>query len=100
MMDLGYRVLRSPARPEPVRARLEIRLEDGFQDQLERCLDYPVGQGGDGDFILPILAVVSGNLAFSMMFLLVRSCQRGLTSEASQRGSGASSAAWRGGHGS
>ena len=55
VVDLGYRVLRSPARPEPVRARPELRLEDRFQDQLERCLDYPVGQGGNPEF--PELAV-------------------------------------------
>jgi hypothetical protein len=30
-LDLGNRVLRAPVRAEPVRARLEIRLENGFQ---------------------------------------------------------------------
>ncbi len=41
-VDLSDRVLGSPLRPEPVRARLEVRLEDGFQHQLQRGLDDPV----------------------------------------------------------
>ena len=44
-MDLGYRVVRAAVRAEPVRARLEVRLEDGLQHQLERGLDHPVGHG-------------------------------------------------------
>src|SRR5260370_25887825 len=50
VVDLGYRVLRAAAWPEPVRARLEVRLEYTLQDQLERRLDHPVGQGGYPDF--------------------------------------------------
>src|ERR1022692_3064553 len=50
VVDLGYRVLRAAAWPEPVRARLEACLEDGFQDQLERRLDHPVGQGRYPEF--------------------------------------------------
>ena len=34
-MDLGYRVVRAAVRAEPVRARLEVRLEDGFEHELE-----------------------------------------------------------------
>jgi hypothetical protein len=30
MLDLGDRAMRAPVRAEPVRARLEVRLEDGF----------------------------------------------------------------------
>ncbi len=46
-LDLGDRVLRAAVRAEPVRARLEVRLEDGFEHQLEGGLDHPVGHGGD-----------------------------------------------------
>ena len=46
-VDLGDRVVRAAVRAEPVRARLEVRLEDGFEHQLERGLDHPVGHGGD-----------------------------------------------------
>ena len=41
----GDRVVRAAARAEPVRARLEIRLKDGFEHELEGGLDYPVGDG-------------------------------------------------------
>ena len=40
---------------EPVRARLEIRLEDGLQHQLQARLDHAVGHGRDGRSILPLL---------------------------------------------
>ena len=46
-VDLGDRVLRAPVRAEPVRARLEIRLEDGFEHQLQACLDHAVGDSGN-----------------------------------------------------
>ena len=75
-------------------------MKDGFRSRLQRHrghrLRHPVADRRDGDFILPILAVVSGNLAVSMMFLLVRLCQRGLAFGAARRGSGAFSAAWCG----
>ena len=29
------------------RARLEIRLKDGFEHQFQACLDHPVGDGGE-----------------------------------------------------
>jgi len=32
VVNLGDRVMCAPVRAEPVRARLEIRLEDGFED--------------------------------------------------------------------
>ncbi len=51
-VDLGDRVLRAPFRAEPVRARLEIRLEDGFEHQLQACLNHAVGDSGDVRFIL------------------------------------------------
>jgi Recombinase/Phage integrase family/Recombinase zinc beta ribbon domain len=47
VVDLGDRVVRAAARAEPVRARLEVRLEDGLEHQLESGLDRPVGHGGD-----------------------------------------------------
>jgi hypothetical protein len=96
-MNLGDGVLGSALRAEAIGTWLEVRLEDGFEHQLQGRLDHAVGHGGDGDFILPILAVVSGNLAFSMMFPLLRSCQQGLTFEAARRGSGVFSASWCGG---
>src|ERR1035437_4018314 len=43
VMDLGDRVMRAPVRPEPIRARLEIRLEDGLEHQFQACLDYAIG---------------------------------------------------------
>ena len=43
--DLGDRVMRAAVRAEPVRARLEVRLEDGFEHELEGGLDHPVGDG-------------------------------------------------------
>ena len=46
-LDLGDRVVRAAVRAEPVRARLEVRLEDGFEHQLEGGLDHPVGHGRD-----------------------------------------------------
>ena len=42
VVDLGDRVLGAPLRPEPVRARLEVRLEDRLQHQRQRSLDDPV----------------------------------------------------------
>ena len=47
VVDLGDRVLRAPVRPEPVGDRLEVGLEDRFQDQLQRGLHDPVGHGRD-----------------------------------------------------
>ena len=47
VVDLGDRVVRAAVRAEPVRARLEVRLEDGFEHQLEGGLDHPVGHSGD-----------------------------------------------------
>ena len=52
-MDFGNCVLRPAVRAEPIRARLEIRLKDGLEHQFQASLDHPVGDGGDGDFILP-----------------------------------------------
>jgi hypothetical protein len=59
VVDLGDRVVLSAAGAEPVRERLEISLEDGFEHQLQGCLDHAILHGWDGDFILPILAVAS-----------------------------------------
>ena len=76
-MDLGDRVLSTPPGPEPVRARLKVRLEDRLQHQLQRGLDHPVSDGRDGDFILPscshvldwiwILAIGAGHGAVVML---------------------------------
>jgi len=45
-MNLGDRVVRAPVGAEPVRARLEVRLENGFEHRLETGLDHPVSDGG------------------------------------------------------
>ena len=42
VVDLGNSVVRAAVRAEPVRARLEVRLEDGFEHQLQGGLDHPV----------------------------------------------------------
>ena len=49
-VDLGNGVLRAPVRAEPVRARLEIRLEDGLEHQFQACLDHAVGDSGNTEF--------------------------------------------------
>lgn len=46
-MHLGDRVLRSASRPEPIRARLKVDLEDRLQHQLERGLHNPVADRRD-----------------------------------------------------
>ena len=50
LVDLGDRVVRPPHRPEPVGDGLEVRLEDGFQHELQRGLDHLVGHGGNAEF--------------------------------------------------
>src|SRR3954466_7117001 len=40
----------APVRAEPIRARFETRLEDGFENRLEAGLDDPVGDSGDTEF--------------------------------------------------
>ena len=47
VVDLGDRVMRPAPRAEPVGTRLEVRLEDRFQHQLQGRLDHPVGRGRD-----------------------------------------------------
>ena len=47
MVDLGDRVMGTPVRAEPVRARQEVRLEDGLEHRLESGLDDPVGDSRD-----------------------------------------------------
>ncbi|HEX3956378.1 MAG TPA: hypothetical protein VHZ03_07070 [Trebonia sp.] len=37
--------MRATVRAEPVRARLEVRLKDGFEHQLKASLDHAVGDG-------------------------------------------------------
>src|SRR5437899_7647881 len=49
-VDLGNGVLCAPVRAEPVRARLEIRLEDGLEHQFQACLDHAVGDSGNTEF--------------------------------------------------
>ena len=46
-VDLGDGVLRPAPGAEPVGARVEVRLEDRLQHQLERGLDHPVPDGRD-----------------------------------------------------
>src|ERR1039457_28085 len=50
VMDVGDRVMCAPVRPEPIRARLEIRLEDGLEHQFQACLDYAIGDGRNTQF--------------------------------------------------
>ncbi len=50
-----HRLRGRPLRPEPVRARREVRLENGFQHDLGRLLGHPVTNRRDGRFILPFL---------------------------------------------
>jgi len=45
VVDLGDRVVLAAAGAEPVRERLEIRLEDWFEHQLQGRLDHAVGHG-------------------------------------------------------
>ena len=76
-VDLGNGVLRAPVRAEPVRARLEIRLEDGLEHQFQACLDHAVGDSGDVRFILLSFPGVSCGLGFDftgslMFFILIR----------------------------
>src|SRR5215217_3562504 len=46
-MDLSDRILSATVRPKPIRARFEVRLEDGFQHRLEARLHHPVSHGGN-----------------------------------------------------
>jgi site-specific DNA recombinase len=46
-LDLGDRVVCAPVGAEPVRARLEIRLEDGFKHCLQAGLDHPIRDSGN-----------------------------------------------------
>src|SRR5260370_33535005 len=64
VMDFGNCVLRPAVRAEPIRARLEISLKDGLEHQFQACLDHPVGDGGDGDFILSLLQSRAGRIWF------------------------------------
>jgi hypothetical protein len=47
LVNLSDRIVCAPLRPEPVGDRLKVGLEDRFQHQLQRSLDYPVSDGGD-----------------------------------------------------
>ena len=49
LMNLGDGVLSPPIRAEAVGARLEVRLEDRFEHQLECCLDHSVPSGWDAE---------------------------------------------------
>ena len=70
-LDLGDRIVRTAARAEPVRARLEVRLEDGLEHELEGSLDYPVANGRDGRFILPLLSWRVGIFLFPGVLVLL-----------------------------
>src|SRR5579863_1773431 len=55
--DVFYRRMRGPLRTVSVRSRLEIGLEDRFQDQLERTLHHAVPYGRDrksADFLVAL----------------------------------------------
>jgi hypothetical protein len=60
VVDLRHRVVGPAPGTEPVGAREEIRLEDRLQHQLQGRLGHPVPDGGDGDFILPLLQTCVG----------------------------------------
>ena len=47
IVDLGDGVVGSAPRAEAVAARLEVRLEDRFEHQLEGGLHHPVSHGRD-----------------------------------------------------
>src|SRR5215212_9601580 len=47
VVNFSDRVLGAPVRAEPVRARLETGLEEGFEHQLQGCLHDPVSHGRD-----------------------------------------------------
>jgi hypothetical protein len=64
LVNLGDRVVRPPHRPEPVGDRLEVRLEDGLQHELQRGLDHLVGHGGDAEFPQLPRSARLGDLAF------------------------------------
>jgi hypothetical protein len=63
LVDLGDRVVRSPPGPEPVGDRLEVRLEDGLEHELQRGLDDLVRQGGDAQLANLPQPTRLGNLA-------------------------------------
>jgi hypothetical protein len=63
-VDLGDRVVCSPHRPEPVRDRHEVSLEDRFQHQLQRRLHDPVRHGRDTEATDLARPARLGNLAF------------------------------------
>jgi hypothetical protein len=50
-----HRLRGRPLRPEPVRARAEVRLEDGLQHDPGGLLGYPVADRGDAQRPLPAL---------------------------------------------
>jgi hypothetical protein len=52
-MNLGDGVLGSALRAEAIGTWLEVRLENGFEHQLQRGLHHSVGSGWDDGFILP-----------------------------------------------
>jgi hypothetical protein len=47
VVDLGDRVVRAPVRAEPVRARLEVRLENGLEHRLQAGLNHAISDSGD-----------------------------------------------------
>jgi len=60
VVDLGDGVLGAPAGSKPIGARVEVGLEDRFEDQLQGGLDDPVFDRGDGGFKLHLLQRVVG----------------------------------------
>jgi recombinase/recombinase-like zinc beta ribbon protein len=54
-----HRLRGRPPRPEPVRDRREVRLENRLQHDLGRLLGHPVANGRDRRFILPSCKRVS-----------------------------------------
>jgi site-specific DNA recombinase len=49
-LDLGDRVVCTTVGAEPVRARFEVRLENGFEHQFQACLDHAVSDSGNAEF--------------------------------------------------
>ena len=58
--SFGYRIVRRLLWTVPKRSRLEVRLEDGFQDELQRTLDHSVANRRNGK-----LADFSAGLRYS-----------------------------------
>src|SRR5215470_9390800 len=69
-----HRLMGCPPRPVAERPRLEVGLEDGFQDELEGPLDHAVANAGDTQDA--DLAALLGYLLPSVPHRTVRVCSQ------------------------